>query len=266
MLGFVSNLHWHSNSPQSYRPLLVCVRSRLLLPIAARWTTPFAVANFQRLLITTRCLISARLDTIYRRPFREDSENVHTMYRCRHEQDEDPYASGNENRRRNRDRLNRDIERHNFLRQISRGGFGAPFGGPLGLPDGMYGLGQPDPPPFGLGSRGPGFGPSLSTFCRPPGFLGCPGMWGPRFDPRSDADDSDSDDDEYPSPWYPPPPPPWYGTSPLCTLRLPPRSLYGRRCGRGFGRPHDSYYTDSLHDDYYSYMPRPSFQLRCGRY
>ncbi|KAF2621907.1 hypothetical protein BU25DRAFT_229850 [Macroventuria anomochaeta] len=191
------------------------------------------------------------------------------MYRCRHDQEEDPYASGNENRRRNRDRLNEDIERYNYLRRLSRGGSGPPFGGPLGMPGGMYGLGPSGPPPFGLGSGGPGFGPALSNFCGPPGPPrppGFPGMFGPLLYPPPSYDDSDSDDDESPSPWYPPPPPPWYGASPLSTRRLPPRSLYGRRYGRGFGGPYGRYYMDHYDNHDYGYMPRPIFPCRGGEY
>lgn len=75
------------------------------------------------------------------------------MYSCCHEQGDDPYASGNENRRRNRDRLNEQITAHNLLRRIRGYGHGLSFGGPRGMPGGMFGFGPRGQPPFS-GHRG----------------------------------------------------------------------------------------------------------------
>lgn len=156
---------------------------------------------------------------------------IRTMYYCRHEQDDDPYASGNENRRRNCDRLNRDIEARNIIRDIRRGGYGR---GPSHL---------------GFGPYGSGYGSPLNTFSepprppRPPRYPGYPTFWGPTF--SSSPDDFDSDDDESPSSWYYPPRPPHYGTSPC-----------GGRSGTRYGGTYGGrYYTDSDDDYPYGYMP-----------
>ncbi|KAJ8117103.1 hypothetical protein OPT61_g1622 [Boeremia exigua] len=166
------------------------------------------------------------------------------MYRCRHEKGEDPYASGNENRRRNRDRLNDDIERRNFLRRLGREGHGPP-----GLP------------PFGLGAYASSGPP------RPPGYLGCSRPWSPRFYPSPNDDDFDSDYYDSPSPWYSPRPPPYYGTSPVSTRALCSQFLGSGRRGRRGGRSHRQYHDDDDEDDYiYGYSSIPLFLRRSRRY
>lgn len=124
------------------------------------------------------------------------------MYSCCHEQGDDPYASGNENRRRNRDRLNEQITAHNFLRRIRGYGHGLSFGGPRGMPGGMFGFGPRGQPPFS-GHRGHPRLPSLSGQGRQRPLFSVPFCY---------DDDSDSDDDMYPSPWLPQSPS-WYGTT-----------------------------------------------------
>lgn len=173
------------------------------------------------------------------------------MYRCRHEQDEDHYANRAENRRRNRDRINREVALHDNLTRIMRGGNGPPSGGHLGMPG----------HPYGLGSGGHGFGPSLSTYGEPHGYPGFPGPWGPGFYPPPYDDDSDSDD-KSPSPWYPSPPPPYYRSSTMCTSRRSLRSLCGRRHGRGLRNP----WADAFENDYYRHLPRSFFPHRGMRY
>ena len=190
------------------------------------------------------------------------------MYRCRHEQDEDPYASGTKNRRWNHVRQNRDIESYNFLRQMIRGG-------PRGTSSGVYGYGSPRPPRFGLESGDPGFLPPLrTTFGRPPRPPWFPGMCGTMPPSHYDDDDdddneSDSEDDVYPSPWYHPLPPPWFGSSPLCTTSPPSRSpLGGRLSVPPWPRPQGSYgrYYDDYDHGSYGFMPRPFYPRRCPRF
>lgn len=153
------------------------------------------------------------------------------MYRCRHEQDEDRYASGNDNRRRNRDKLNRNIEIHDFLRCTSSSGYELPFGGPPG-----YGLGPRGSLPFGMGPGSPRLGPLPFD-----GLHGRPML---PFSPFSYDDSNFDSDDESPPPWNPPP---WYSTSPVYSPRL--RCPFGGRGGGpGFRRPYGMPYDD--YDDY----------------
>jgi hypothetical protein len=106
-------------------------------------------------------------------------------YPRRYAEDYDPYASGNENRRRNRDRLNMDILMHDLLRSSSRRGHG---------PYGLYPFG-PEPSNFGYRSplrifRGHG-GPS--------GFMRRRRL---AFRPPFVDDDMDSEYDEDPLPGF----------------------------------------------------------------
>lgn len=157
------------------------------------------------------------------------------MYRCRHEQEEDPYASGNENRRQNRDRINQSIERYNLARRIRRG----------------------DYEPQVVSSIG--YGSPMSTFCGSPqhhGYSGYPGIWRPGIYPPYH---SDSDDEGSSSPWrYPPPP--YYGSSPL-SMQTP----FGRQdnvCSRPRGRR----YVDSDDEYLYGLVPYSSPRRRCARH
>ena len=185
------------------------------------------------------------------------------MYRCRHEQDEDPYASGNENRRRNRNRLNEDIERYNFLRQFRSEDRELPSDRPRGVPAGVCRLGTRRPPSFrpGRPRLGLPLERTLGVLCGPLAFAGLfgprPCLYLPPLYSNNDDDSEGSDEDEY-SPLLPPPP--WFGISPFrrrgCYL-LP---LYGRPHGGQRHRDcYRSYYGgyDAYEDDGCSYMPRP---------
>ena len=193
------------------------------------------------------------------------------MYRCRHEQGEDSYASGNENRRRNRDRLNGDIERYNLLRQIRSGDHGLPFSGPRGMPAGMYGLGTRGPPSFRPGR--PRVRPPLEhIFGVPREPIAFPGIFGPRPRPYlplslfdDDDDDEVSDDDEYSLPL----PPPWCEMSPFSRrgrcLPLSSGRPYGGQRFRNLYRNYCGDYGD-YEDDGYLYMPRPFYSRRGAIY
>jgi hypothetical protein len=187
------------------------------------------------------------------------------MPRCSHEQQEDPYASGNENRRRNRDRINDQIEMHNILRH------GAPrgYGPPLGRPQHIHSYDPRIPlifPPF--------MSPSGSRFSRPlrpservhrlfgPGGypLWPPELYGlPRLVPffpsqpsnhDEDLDDSD-DEDNWIAAWL---------ERILSGVHSPWDSSAMRHGGRSpSGSPLGGYYMDydSREDGGYLNMPRP---------
>lgn len=173
------------------------------------------------------------------------------MHRCRHELKEDPYASGAENRRENRDRLNEDVALHDSIRQAVRIGYRPPYDGHMGM------LGQP----YGLGYGGYVSGPPFSPYDGPYGYPGLPGPYGKALSPLFYDDDYDSDN-ECPSTWYlhPPPPPPHFTTMPLCTSRRSRRSRFGGRCGSGLSNP----WAGSFEHEHYHIPPR-SFMAHVGR-
>ena len=211
--------------------------------------------------ITSKPILSSLLSSLSLRAVPVTPTN---MYRCRHEQDDDPFASGQENRRRNRDRLNGEIDRYNHLRLLTSECLRLPER----YPGGMYGCGPPRLSPilYGLGPQGPGFLPPFSgSLCgpcrpRPPPYL--PGMCGTHPSTYFDDSDSDSDDEDSPSPWYPPHPP-RYGPSPCTTtFSLRPSLVRRRSTPPSFG-PRSSYgrYYDDC-DDEYHHVPRPRYVPR----
>jgi hypothetical protein len=140
-------------------------------------------------------------------------------YPRRYAEDYDPYASGNENRHRNRDRLNMDILMHDLLRSSSRRGHGP------------YVLYPSGPEPNNTGFRSPlrmfrGYG-------GPSGFLR---RFRPAFRLPFLDYDSESYDDEDTLPWFVPRHPPCYVRR---HFALP---LRGGRYGRGFNGPRGGYY------------------------
>ena len=140
-------------------------------------------------------------------------------YPRRYAEDYDPYASGNENRRRNRDRLNTDILMHDLLRSSARREH---------EPYALY--------PFGPGLGDFGFRSPLRMFRGgPSGFLRRfrPAFRFPFFD-----DDFDSDYDEEPLPGFLPRHPPYY------IRRDYVHSHRGGRYGRWYERPLCGCYMD----------------------
>lgn len=173
------------------------------------------------------------------------------MYGCRHERDDDAYASGAENRRQNRDRLNRDVAVYENLRRLIREGSRSPFSGHACIPDYPYGLGH------GNYSHGPPLNP-YGRYYEHPGF---PGPMDKLFHSPLYDNDFDSDD-ESPSPWYHASTPPYYGTSPSCTARRPRQSHSIRPRGPG---PRNSQ-MDAFEHDYYRRMADPYYPCLNRRY
>ena len=177
------------------------------------------------------------------------------MHRCRHALEEDPYASGAENRRENRDRLNRDIALHDSIRRAIKRGYGPPYGGHMAMP------GYPNGPGHGGYIPGPPFSPCDGHH----GFSGFPGPYfdGPPLLVYTDGYDSD---DESPSTWYyppsPPPHPPHLTTSPLLTSRRPRRLQFGGRCGPGLPNP----WAGTFEHEHHRIPPRPYFSHVGRRY
>lgn len=178
------------------------------------------------------------------------------MHRCRHELEDGPYASGPENRRENRDRLNRDVALHDIIKQAIRRGYGPSYGGHMGMPGHAYGL--------GYGGYVPG--PPFSTYGGHHGFPGLPGYPGPYgkgLPLPLYIDDYDSDD-ECPSTWYFSPPPhsphPYSTTSPVFTSRRPPRSQASGRFRPGLPVP----WAEAFEREHYHISPRP-FMAHAGR-
>lgn len=155
------------------------------------------------------------------------------MRRCQHEQGENPLASGQDNRRRNRDRLIGEIDAYNFLRHMRA---------------------RSRPSLFDMRPGRSVF--DCSLYPGPRGPHGFPGVFRPGCPHRSRGcsdDDFDPDDDESSSPWRPPPSP-FPRPGPFGKQSSPPWSdICGS--GRGYGNSRGGYYDDYA-DDGYEYMPR----------
>jgi hypothetical protein len=175
------------------------------------------------------------------------------MHRCRHPLEKDPYPSGPENRRENRDRLSRDIALHDSIRRAIRRGYEQPYGGHMAMPGYLHGLGD--------GSYVP-----APPFCPYGGHYGYPGIPGSYVKglPLPVYTDGYDSDDECPPTWHFPPPPrpphPHLTTSLILTSRRPRRSRCGGRYGPGLSGPcaeafeHEHYHIPPRH--YLSHMGR----------
>lgn len=176
------------------------------------------------------------------------------MHYCRHEREEDPYASGAQNRRENPDRLNRDVVLHDSIRQALRRGYGLPYGGHMGIIGHPYGLG------YG-GYVGPPFSPYGGHHH---GFPGFPGSCGKGIPVPIYTDDYDSDV-EVPSAWYFPPsspPHPHFTTSPMFTSRHPRWSGSSARYNPGLPVP----WAGTCQHEHHHIPPRPSMSYVGRRY
>lgn len=177
------------------------------------------------------------------------------MHRCRHEMEEDPYASGSENRRENRDRLNRDVALHDSIRQAIRRGYGPPYSGHMGLPGYPYG--------FGYGEYVPG--PPSSPYGGHHGYPGFSGPYGKGFSTLLHDDGFGS---EHESPPIRCPSSPHLLTSALRPSRRSRRSscvspqLLGARMAWMGACEHDHYHyppRPAFEHEYYQIPPRPFF-------
>ena len=161
--------------------LTLCQRACLLdihRPNTARWVGLAVVANHT--LFKDIRLHSGLIVCHFR-----ISNSMRRTYPRRYAEDYDPYASGNENRRRNRDRLNMDILMHDLLRSSSRRGHGP------------YDLYPYEPEPSNLGYRSP-----LRMFRGHDGSSGFLRRCRVAFRPPFFDDDFDSDYDEDPLPGF----------------------------------------------------------------